>query len=149
MKFAKDTEFINSMYSSTHFVLDTRTKFLVLTGDSATGKTYFFNACVKSFRYLYKMKVVTLGDEDNLTSIISSTKDTIFVLDRTDMWLSEKIVTAMLSNLDNKYILIGRYPHHLPLGRVCYKELIHLDPNIICTDNLSRTDIDKIPLIEF
>lgn len=87
-------------------------KFLNIVGDSAIGKTTFYELV----RDYYNDPQVNLGDKNiqafpsvaNAELVLNNTKGTVFVLDETDPFWEVKNAAGLLNRSDNYFIMINR-----------------------------------------
>lgn len=97
-----------------HFSIRLSGDILVISGDSATGKTLFYNAAHDVLVSHYQVVTATLTtNKEHLLKDIYTDANKLYVFDRADMWLSSEYRSVIEQSTSfNKFIILGRYTRY-------------------------------------
>ena len=110
-----------------HFLYDLTLVF----GDSATGKTLFYN--LMRAESVNNKQIVCLdlaSPSEVLRPLLKETSDKLIVIDNADVLLDNNARHYITSNRRNQYIILGRNPYGLGVGRKNYAEFVIADDKV-------------------
>lgn len=103
----------------------------LVQGDSATGKTWFYNLYQKCAFDDNTVLFINWKDKNTVETLLKNAKDKLIVIDNADIVLPDSLALSFRKNKYNQYILFGMDTEKYGLGNRNIASLYEVSPGKI------------------